>query len=110
MKREGAMMRKAILAAIGAAGFLSIAIGAAHAETVRIAEHRQARIDALKTVVPDIEKKLGVTIEVVEYPAPEKDYLTKLLTELGAGNAPATFTAPRAPGAAHKGTARVPPP
>jgi multiple sugar transport system substrate-binding protein len=45
-------------------------------------------------VVPDIEKKLGVTIEVVEYPAPEKDYLAKLLTELRAGNAPDLFTAP----------------
>ena len=87
------MVRKAILA--GVAAVLGLAIGAAQAETIRIAEHRQARIDALKAVVPDIEKKYGVTIEVVEYPAPEKDYLTKLLTELGAGNAPDIFTAPR---------------
>src|SRR6201987_6258366 len=65
-----------------------------NAETIRIAEHRQARIDALKTVVPEIEKKYNVHIEVVEYPAPEKDYLTKLLTELRAGNAPDIFTAP----------------
>ena len=63
-------------------------------KTIRIAEHRQARIDALKTVVPDIEKKYNVHIEVVEYPAPEKDYLTKLLTELRAGNAPDIFNAP----------------
>ena len=85
------MVRKAILA--GVAAVLGLAIGAAQAETIRIAEHRQARIDALKRSVPAIEKKYGVTIEVVEYPAPEKDYLTKLLTELGAGNAPDIFTA-----------------
>jgi multiple sugar transport system substrate-binding protein len=77
------------------AGFI-LSIGAASAaETIRIAEHRAARIEALNTVVPDIEKKYGVKIEVVEYPAPEKDYLTKLLTELRAGNAPDLFTAPR---------------
>ena len=63
------------------------------AETIRIAEHRQARIDALMQSVPAIEAKLGVDIEVVEYPAPEKDYLSKLLTELRAGNAPDIFTA-----------------
>jgi multiple sugar transport system substrate-binding protein len=62
------------------------------ARTIRIAEHRQARIDALNKSIPSIEKQLGVTIEVVEYPAPEKDYMSKLLTELGAGNAPDLFT------------------
>jgi multiple sugar transport system substrate-binding protein len=72
----------------------ALAIGPAQAKTIRIAEHRQARIDALKTVVPEIEKKYNVQIEVIEYPAPEKDYLTKLLTELRAGNAPDLFTAP----------------
>jgi multiple sugar transport system substrate-binding protein len=61
--------------------------------TVRIAEHQQPRIDALNKTIPSIEKQLGVIIEVVEYPAPEKDYLSKLLTELGAGNAPDLFTA-----------------
>ena len=66
---------------------------AAAAETIRIAEHRQARIDALMQSVPAIEAKLGVEIEVVEYPAPEKDYLSKILTELRAGNAPDIFTA-----------------
>jgi multiple sugar transport system substrate-binding protein len=65
----------------------------ASAETIRIAEHRQARIDSLKKVVPAIEAKLGVKIEIVEYPAPEKDYASKLLTELAAGNAPDLFTA-----------------
>lgn len=88
------MLKGFLLAGVCAAG-LSAIITAAQAETIRIAEHRQARIDALKTVVPDIEKKLGVEIEVIEYPAPEKDYMTKLLTELGAGNAPDLFTAPR---------------
>ena len=65
----------------------------ASALTIRIAEHQQPRIDALNKAIPRIEKQLGVTIEVVEYPAPEKDYLSKLLTELGAGNAPDLFTA-----------------
>ena len=88
------MFRRKILLGMTLASVL--AIGAAQAKTIRIAEHRQARIDALKTVVPDIEKKYNVKIEVVEYPAPEKDYLTKLLTELGAGNAPDIFNVPHA--------------
>jgi len=88
------MLKRTLHASICAISVV-VAISPAYAETIRIAEHRQARIDALKTVVPDIEKKYGVTIEIVEYPAPEKDYLTKLLTELGAGNAPDIFTAPR---------------
>jgi multiple sugar transport system substrate-binding protein len=50
------------------------------AQTIRIAEHRQARIDALNKSIPSIEKQLGITIEVVEYPAHEKDYMSKLLT------------------------------
>src|ERR1700722_5325506 len=66
---------------------------AASVPTIRIAEHRQPRIDALNKAIPRIEKQLGVVIEVIEYPAPEKDYLSKLLTELGAGNAPDLFTA-----------------
>src|SRR3984957_3746598 len=66
---------------------------AASVPTIRIAEHRQPRIDALNKLIPGIEKRLGVSIEVVEYPAPEKDYLSKLLTELAAGNAPDLFTA-----------------
>jgi multiple sugar transport system substrate-binding protein len=71
----------------------SVTIPDASAETIRIAEHRQPRIDALNKSIPSIEKQLGATIEVVEYPAPEKDYMSKLLTELGAGNAPDLFTA-----------------
>ena len=70
-----------------------VALSGASVETIRIAEHRQARIDALNKSIPRIEKQLGVTIEVIEYPAPEKDYMSKLLTELGAGNAPDLFTA-----------------
>ena len=92
--REEHVIRKSLFASICAIGLVA-GLSAASAETIRIAEHRQARIDALKAVVPDIEKKYGVTIEVVEYPAPEKDYLTKILTELRAGNAPDIFTAPR---------------
>jgi multiple sugar transport system substrate-binding protein len=68
-------------------------ISCASEKTIRIAEHRQARIDALNKSIPSIQKQLGITIEVVEYPAPEKDYMSKLLTELGAGNAPDLFTA-----------------
>lgn len=86
------LFRRATVAGIIAAS--ALAIGSAQAKTIRIAEHRQARIDALKQVVPEIEKKYNVKIEVVEYPAPEKDYLTKLLTELRSGNAPDLFTAP----------------
>jgi multiple sugar transport system substrate-binding protein len=86
------MFRRTIL--VGMTVALALAVGVAQAKTIRIAEHRPARIDALNKVVPDIEKKYNVHIEVVEYPAPEKDYLTKLLTELRAGNAPDIFTAP----------------
>lgn len=63
--------------------------------TIRIAEHRQSNIDALNSIVPGIEAKLGVKIQVVQYPEPDPDYLTKLLTELGAGNAPDIFEAPK---------------
>src|SRR3984885_4584427 len=86
------MFRRTILVGLSVAS--ALALGAGQAKTIRIAEHRPARIDALNKVVPDIEKKYNVHIEVVEYPAPEKDYLTKLLTELRAGNAPDIFTAP----------------
>jgi multiple sugar transport system substrate-binding protein len=85
-------LKAALLAGLTVAS--ALAMGSAEAKTIRIAEHRQARIDALNKVVPEIEKKYNVDIEVVEYPAPEKDYLTKLLTELRAGNAPDVFTAP----------------
>jgi multiple sugar transport system substrate-binding protein len=88
------MFRKLILLGITLASALGIS--STQAETIRIAEHRQARIDALKKVVPEIEKKYNVQIEVIEYPAPEKDYLTKLLTELRAGNAPDIFNVPHA--------------
>jgi multiple sugar transport system substrate-binding protein len=79
-----------IIMAVAVAGAV---ISCASEKTIRIAEHRQARIDALNKSIPGIQKRLGVTIEVVEYPAPEKDYMSKLLTELGAGNAPDLFTA-----------------
>jgi multiple sugar transport system substrate-binding protein len=81
----------AIIMAVAVAG--AVIISCASAKTIRIAEHRPARIEALNKSIPIIEKQLGVTIEVVEYPAPEKDYMSKLLTELGAGNAPDLFTA-----------------
>lgn len=86
-------MKSTVLRAGSSLAILALAITGASAETIRIAEHRQARIDALNASIPAIEAKLGVDIEVVEYPAPEKDYFSKLLTELGAGNAPDLFTA-----------------
>jgi multiple sugar transport system substrate-binding protein len=86
-------MKTAVLGAGLSLAVMALAMTGASAATIRIAEHRQARIDALNASIPAIEKKLGVTIEVVEYPAPEKDYMSKLLTELGAGNAPDIFSA-----------------
>ncbi len=88
-------MQSRILALGACALTLLATTSIAGAQTIRIAEHRQARIDALNTVVPAIEESLGIEIEVIEYPAPERDYLTRLLTELRAGNAPDLFTAPR---------------
>ena len=67
---------------------------ATFADAVRIAEHRQARIDALKAVIPQIEKQTGVDVELVEYPGPDKEYLSKLLTELSAGTGPDVFSLP----------------
>src|ERR1700751_2039422 len=86
------MFRRTILVGMTAAS--ALAISAAEAATIRIAEHRPARIDALNKVVPEIQKKYNVHIEVIEYPAPEKDFLTKLLPELRAGNAPDIINAP----------------
>ena len=83
--------------ALAVAGVIVISRGivtsGASIEIIRIAEHREPRIDALNKSIPAIEKQLGIRIEVVEYPAPEKDYTSKLLTELCAGNAPDLFTA-----------------
>lgn len=78
------------LSAITLSAFATLA----QAETIRIANHGQAGINAMKSTVARIEKKYGITVEVVEYPSPDKDYMTKLLTELGAGNAPDIFSAP----------------
>jgi multiple sugar transport system substrate-binding protein len=83
----------AVLISRAGKGSRTAAVPGASVATIRIAEHRQPRIDALNKAIPRIEKQLGVSIEVIEYPAPEKDYLSKLLTELGAGNAPDLFTA-----------------
>jgi multiple sugar transport system substrate-binding protein len=102
--KGGAMKSTVLRAGLGLAALALVLWGAvvisrppppsgATSETIRIAEHRQPRIDALNKSIPSIEKQLGITIEVVEYPAPEKDYMSKLLTELGAGNAPDLFTA-----------------
>lgn len=87
------MSKTMLRAGCSIAALFAILTAASASETIRIAEHRQARIDALKKSIPGIEAKLGVHVEVVEYPAPEKDYFSKLLTELGAGNAPDLFTA-----------------
>ncbi len=71
-----------------------LAAQAAMAETVRIAEHRQARIDALNAVIPGIEEATGIDIELVEYPGPDREYVSKLLTELAAGTGPDIFSLP----------------
>ena len=65
------------------------------AATLVIAEHRSARLQALYSQKASIEASLGVQLKIVEYPAPAKDYFTKLVTELRAGNAPDVFTIPR---------------
>ena len=75
---------------------MSLLAGTANAETLRVALHGQAGIDAFTPTAARIEKELGVTVEIVEYPAPDKDYMTKLLTELAAGNAPDLFSIPGA--------------
>lgn len=64
-------------------------------DTLVIAEHRSARLEALYELIPAIEEQLGVNLKVVEYPAPAKDYFTKLVTELRSGNAPDVFSVPR---------------
>jgi multiple sugar transport system substrate-binding protein len=83
-----------------AGGLTAIVMGllasTANAETLRIALHGQAGIDAFTPTAERIEKELGVTVEIVEYPAPDKDYMTKLLTELAAGNGPDLFSIPGA--------------
>ena len=85
------MNARLIISALAVAAALG---QAASAETVRIAEHRQARIDALNAVVPELEAATGVDIEVVEYPGPDKEYISKLLTELRAGTGPDVFSLP----------------
>jgi multiple sugar transport system substrate-binding protein len=81
-------------------GLTAIALGllasTADAASLRVALHGQAGIDAFKSTAEAIEKNLGVTVEIVEYPAPDKDYMTKLLTELAAGNGPDLFSVPGA--------------
>src|ERR1700747_1654100 len=52
--KGGSMFRKTILIGVTVASALVIA--SAQAKTIRMAEHRQARIDALNKVVPEIEK------------------------------------------------------
>ena len=75
---------------------MSLLAGTAHAQTLRIALHGQAGIDAFTPTAQRIEETLGVDVEIVEYPAPDKDYMTKLLTELAAGNGPDLFSIPSA--------------
>lgn len=85
------MKTKLMVSAIALASFGATNVWA---DTVRIAEHRQARIDALNAVVPMIEEQTGIDIEVIEYPGPDKEYISKLLTELRAGTGPDVFSLP----------------
>ncbi|MCG8369004.1 MAG: extracellular solute-binding protein [Proteobacteria bacterium] len=82
-------------AALMLAGLLSAQPPAAAQDVIRIAEHRSVRLDALRTLLPAIERELGIDVRVVEYPSPALDYFTKLVTELRSGNAPDVFTVPR---------------
>jgi len=87
-------MKKSVLTSVSLAALLLSGV-AATAETLRIAEHQELRLEALRALEPALEAELGIDIEILEYPVPDRDYLTKLLTELRAGNAPDVFTAPR---------------
>ena len=89
-------MKRFITGGLAAIAIMLLA-GTASAETLRIALHGAAGIEAFKSTAAAIEKDLGVTVEIVEYPAPDKDYMTKLLTELAAGNGPDLFSVPGAP-------------
>ena len=87
-------MKKSVLTSVSLAALLLSGV-AATAETLRIAEHQELRLEALRALEPALEAELGIDIEILEYPVPDRDYLPKLLTELRAGNAPDVFTAPR---------------
>ncbi len=88
-------MRRIIAGGLAAISIALLA-GTANAETLRIALHGKAAVEGFASTAERIEKNLGVDVEIVEYPAPDKDYMTKLLTELAAGNAPDLFTIPSA--------------
>lgn len=88
-------MKKLTLGTVCVAALCAI-VSFADAETIRIANHGQAGIAAMQPTIDKIQADLGVTVEVVEYPSPDKDYMTKLLTELAAGNAPDVFSVPSA--------------
>lgn len=67
---------------------------AASAETLRMAVHEPDQMRAIQQTLDVLQDAAGVEIELVEYPTPRSDYLTKLLTELAAGNAPDIFSVP----------------
>lgn len=87
-------MKKSLFFGVSMA-ILALSSNATYAQTLRIAEHQELRLEALRALEPALEAELGVEIEILDYPVPDRDYLTKLLTELRAGNAPDLFTAPR---------------
>lgn len=88
-------MNRLILGGLAAIA-IGLLTGTANAETLRIALHGQTGIDAFTPTAERIEATLGIDVEIVEYPAPDKDYMTKLLTELAAGNGPDLFSIPSA--------------
>ena len=77
------MFRRIILLGMTLAS--ALAIGTAQAKTIRIAEHRQARIDALKTVVPDIEKKYNVQDRSHRISRPRERLLNKASNRTSCG-------------------------
>ncbi|WP_416347056.1 ABC transporter substrate-binding protein [Devosia sp.] len=80
--------------AVLAATALASAGQSVNAETLRMAVHEPDAMRAIEQTLDQLEAAAGVEIELVEYPTPRSDYLTKLLTELAAGNAPDIFSVP----------------
>src|SRR4051812_538479 len=69
---QGGKMNRFVAGGLAAIAMILLA-GTANAETLRVALHGQAGIDAFTPTAERIEKELGVDVEIVEYPAPDKD-------------------------------------
>ena len=65
-------MKKSVLTSVSLAALLLSGV-AATAETLRIAEHQELRLEALRALEPALEAELGIDIEILEYPVPDRD-------------------------------------